>query len=263
MYRRSKDLPAKTTNRSGVAKRVWSAPRGHPVRGPTGGAVQAGQDPGLGEGQLGASRSGSSELPQGRRKFCDIQDNGGGTGGAAGTAGRAIKDESRSVTTSPICRDVTVDRIIGDIDGLERPELERVAARLAILLDSKTPKIRARRALEQDWHAAAEVVLRPLGIVLPPCHALSKQGYVSSFRKGTVLAEDYVHAMRPRGRADRVRARILISANLLEWMRSCNVPVSFKAWSQNLPNAATAMERSYPGWRASGLLGRVLASRAT
>lgn len=136
-----------------------------------------------------------------------------------------------------------------------------MAARLAILLDSKTPKIRARRLLEQDWHAAAEVIMRPLGIAMPPAHALAKQGYVAAFRRGTLVAEDYVTAMRPQSRVQYVRARLVIATNLLDWMRGCGVPVSFKAWAQNLPNATTAMEKAYPGWRASGLLGRVLASR--
>lgn len=103
--------------------------------------------------------------------------------------------------------------------------------------------------------------MRPMGIVVPPSAVLFKLGFVASFRKGIVAAEDYVIAMHPRSRVDYVKARLLISANLLEWMRSCKVPISFKAWAQNLSNAPTAMESAYPGWRASGLLGRVLASK--
>lgn len=130
------------------------------------------------------------------------------------------------------------------------------------MLDAKTPKARDRRKLEQDWHLAAETTLQPMGIAIPPMVALAKLSFVASYRKGIVAAEDYADAMKPGGRADRVRARLLIAANLLEWMRKCRVPVSFKSFAQNLQNAPTAMEAAYPGWRQSGLLCRVLTSKA-
>ena len=250
MHRRTKTFQSNRADDRALAKALWSTPRSYSVARAARDSVSNQGSTEVGEGQQSGDRPNGGATASKRRKLCDVQDNGASLAEAP-------------VVSSPVCRDAVLDRIIGELDTLDRPELERVAARLAVLLDSKTPKTQARRVLEQDWHAAAEVVLRPMGIAMPPVHALAKQGYVASFRRGTILAEDYVNSMQPSSRVDRIRARLLISANLLEWMRSCQVPVSFKAWALNLPNAATAMERAYPGWRQSGLLHRVLASTGT
>lgn len=144
---------------------------------------------------------------------------------------------------------------------MSRDELERVGERLGLLLGTKTAKGREKKLLEHDWHGVAVQVLRPMGVAVPPLSVVGKLPFVGSFRRGILLAEDYVVSMKPTTRPDWIRGRLLVAANLLEWMRGYQVPVSFKAFAQQLQNAPTAMEKAYPGWRQSGMLGSVLTSK--
>ena len=149
------------------------------------------------------------------------------------------------------------------MDLMTRDELHRVATRLGVLLDHKSPKGLDKKLLEMDWHWVCERSLMPMGVVVPPMSALARLPFVASFRRGVQASEDYVVSMSPTTRTDWIRGRILVCDNLLEWMRGCNVPISFKALAQNLQNSPTAMEKAFPGYRQSGLLGHVLATKGS
>jgi len=144
------------------------------------------------------------------------------------------------------------------INQLDTLGLEQVAQHVGGLLRARTPKARQRAASESDWLMIADNLLAPLGVTVPPQAAVSKAKWAAAYRVGIRSAEAYVDCMQPDGPAHRIRGRIIVGRTLLDWMRGCNVPVSFKSFAMNLQNAPTAMEKGFPGWRSAGMLGALV-----
>lgn len=248
MRNAAKNLSKKRSVTRAMAQERRNAVRQYTSRPKTDGTLPTRKSTSLGKEpqEDGRSRgtSGSAKAQRRRRKVGDY------TLLAAKPASKTVGD----LIPTPQLGDARLDKLFGVLGDLPRPELERAAQRVGILLAAKTPKARDRKLLECDWHRVAEVLLTPMGVPVLPFIALSKQSFVGSFRRGVIVCEDYVVAMKPKNRAQVMRARLKIAEVLLEWLRSCGVPVSMKAFCQNLMNAATAMERSFPDYRNSGLL---------
>lgn len=144
--------------------------------------------------------------------------------------------------------------LVERVDALSPEESRILLERLAATTSAKTGDARRRRALESDWHTAATVVLGEYGVPVLPLAGLKRQSFTASFRRGAEATENFIDGLGELTRVERMQARLIFSRVLVRWMQKHLVPVSFKAWAQNLANVPTAVDAAFPGYRRAGLL---------
>lgn len=134
------------------------------------------------------------------------------------------------------------------VDALGPKQLELLALRIEGLRTAKNKTQAVRRSLESDWHTTAVRVLEPMGLAVLPLGVLGRLNFVASFRKGIVVAENYVDRLAPRSISERAQLRLQLGGLLLRWMRTHKYSSSFKAWAQNLQHIPTAARKGFPGY---------------
>ena len=104
-----------------------------------------------------------------------------------------------------------------------------------------------------------EELLASLGVSCLPFSALGPKNPLSTtWRRGCLACQTYVDQLGSKTPAEVSRARALLVQCILQWMKKCKIPVTFKTYIQQMSNVSTAMESSFPGYRSSGLLGALL-----
>jgi hypothetical protein len=164
--------------------------------------------------------------------------------------GKKVSKVQTPVVQDPIDERVLV--ILSMIDELDNVGLFEVLRHTERALQ---PKAKAALASEPLWYTHVESTLSKTGIACLPFAALSGTSVLStSWKKGCLACQAYVDQLGATSPAEVSHGRSLLLRCILSWMQKCNIPITFKTFTQQMNNVSTAMEFCFPGYRSSGLL---------
>jgi len=159
---------------------------------------------------------------------------------------------------TPVTPDDKVTQVLTLID-----ELDSVALCMVLRHTEDALRPRAKKSLTSEplWYHQVSTLLSWSGVPCLPFSALRTTNAVATiWRSGCLACQSYLDQLGVGTPADASRGRELLLKCVFSWMQKCNIPITFKTFAQQMANVSTAMESSFPGYRASGLL-RVLLSR--
>lgn len=151
------------------------------------------------------------------------------------------------------------EELLESLSRLDTVELYSALRTVEALVSARQKKSNISVS-EPLWYYAIETKLATVGAPCVPFHVIPNHKLGPAWRRGVAALQSYADTMQAQTPAEAARGRTVLVEVLFEWMRKCRVPMSFKAFVQNMDNIGPAVESSFPGYRRSGLLRFLLRS---